>query len=85
MSWVKVKQGNVELLIPHQAFKDVYEKNGFTLIEEPKKPTHTSLSETEKPVEKVTGEKPKEVENELPTKQTNRANKNKRKTEVSLA
>lgn len=82
MSWVKVKQGNVELLIPHQAFKDVYEKNGFTLIEEPKKPTHTSLSETEKPVEKVTGEKPKEVENELRPRQNGNANKGKHKAKV---
>lgn len=60
MSWVKVKQGNVELLIPHQAFKDVYEKNGFVLVEQP---THNSSSNTEKKLENNVGIQPQGVDN----------------------
>lgn len=70
MSWVKVKQGNVELLIPYQAFKDVYERNGFVLVEEPKVPTHKSLEDGDKEVQ------PKEVvqDGTMQTK-TSRTNK----------
>lgn len=72
MSWVKVKQGNVELLIPHQAFKDVYEKNGFVLVEEPKAPTHKSLEKTD-----IKETEPKEVvENGKVQPKGNRPNKN---------
>ena len=42
MSWVKVKRDNVELTVPYQAFKDVYERDGFKLKEN--KPLQEPLS-----------------------------------------
>lgn len=56
MSWVKVKQGNVELLIPHQAFKDVYEKNGFSIVTEEPKPTHNNPNINEIKSKEVVGD-----------------------------
>ena len=32
MSWVDIKQGEKILRVPFQAFKDVFERNGFELI-----------------------------------------------------
>lgn len=60
MSWVKVRQNNVELLIPHQAFKDVYEKNGFVLVEQP---THNFSNNAEKNLKGSVEKQPQGVDN----------------------
>lgn len=34
MSWVDIKKNNQKMRVPYQAFKDVFEHDGFTLVDE---------------------------------------------------
>ena len=74
--WVRIKskvEPNTYLVVPEQAYLDVYSKKGFVLADEPKKetaknevvePTETSqeISTKEKPAPQINDEEQKAIE-----------------------
>lgn len=58
MSWVEIKKDKDILKVPYQAFKDLFEKNGFVIAndENPTQPIKEPI-EQEEVVEKIVKEK----------------------------
>lgn len=52
MSWVDIQKGNEKFNVPYQAFKDLYEKHGFELIN-PTQPLPKQEKVEKEPKEKV--------------------------------
>lgn len=77
MSWIKVKRDNTELLVSTESYRDLFSKQGYTIVADNQSPTQPQPISEEKEIES------KEVEkDELQTKSTGGKGKVKHKTGV---
>lgn len=57
MSWVTITNGVIKTKVPKQAFEDLYQKNGFSVVEDI--PTHIKPKEENAMLEGEQNDKPR--------------------------